>query len=256
MSYEQPTQPIGFETSEDIREANEKARKALRSRNQNKDAKPTDETYSALERAFIHFNKELFEGELPRCLITFQRRRGTFGFFAARKWNSAMGDIADEIALNPQYLAEGTLEEALATFTHELCHLWQHHHGQPGRGPYHNREWAEKMKEIGLYPSSTGEPGGKETGDRMHHYITPDGPFTRACRKLTGRGFELPWKERLPEKSASEDETGEEDLPPEAKSGRRVKYTCPAEDHLNAWAKPGLNSLMCADHQAQLIPAE
>lgn len=256
MNYDQPAQPIGIETGEQIRLANEKARQALRSRKYASDAKPTDETYSALERAFTHFSKELFGGTLPRCLISLQRRKGTYGFFEARKWDNAKGELADEIALNPQHLGEGSLEEGLSTLAHELCHLWQHHHGQPGRGQYHNREWAEKMKEIGLYPSSTGEPGGKETGDRMHHYIVPDSPFTKACQKLIGRGFELPWKERLPQKEATEEEGGEEELPPEAKSGRRVKYTCPAEEHLNAWAKPGVTSLMCADHQAQLIPAE
>jgi hypothetical protein len=28
----------------------------------------------------------------------------------------------------------------------------------------HHRQWAERMKEIGLHPSTSGEPGGKETG--------------------------------------------------------------------------------------------
>ena len=139
---------------------------------------------------------------------------------------------------------------------HEQCHMWQHHQGEPGRGHYHNRQWAEKMKEVGLYPSTTGEPGGKETGDRVHHYIVPDSPFTRACSKLTGKGFTLPWKERMEPQGNSGKSASEENLPPEAKSGRRVKYTCPAEDHLNAWAKPGCLSLMCADHQVALEPKE
>jgi hypothetical protein len=32
------------------------------------------------------------------------------------------------------------------------------------------------MKEIGLHPSATGEPGGKETGKHMSHYIVSGGP--------------------------------------------------------------------------------
>jgi hypothetical protein len=31
------------------------------------------------------------------------------------------------------------------------------------------------MREIGLQPSSTGEPGGMETGQTVSHYILPGG---------------------------------------------------------------------------------
>jgi hypothetical protein len=31
------------------------------------------------------------------------------------------------------------------------------------------------MREIGLQPSSTGEPGGMETGQTVSHYIIPGG---------------------------------------------------------------------------------
>ena len=46
---------------------------------------------------------------------------------------------------------------------------------QPGRTGYHNREWASKMLEVGLVPSDTGQPGGKQTGQHMTHYIDPKG---------------------------------------------------------------------------------
>jgi hypothetical protein len=36
--------------------------------------KPTQETYSALQTAYEHFNRELFGGALPECLITLQRK--------------------------------------------------------------------------------------------------------------------------------------------------------------------------------------
>ncbi len=57
----------------------------------------------------------------------------------------------------------------LATLAHEMVHLWQHHFGKPGRGRYHNKEWAEKMKSIGLQPTTTGKDDGAETGDVMGH---------------------------------------------------------------------------------------
>ena len=58
---------------------------------------------------------------------------------------------------------------------HEMVHVWQHAHGKPGARGYHNKEWAAKMKAIGLQPSSTGMVGGKETGQRMMDYIIPGG---------------------------------------------------------------------------------
>jgi len=255
MSDAERQHPIGGEMSEQSLLTIQKLREAASIAKYAKDAKPTDEAYSALDRAFQHFNKELFGGTLPRPIFTFQRRRGTFGYFVSARWDNEQGALADEIALNPQQFRDKPLEDVLATLVHEQCHMWQHHQGEPGRGHYHNRQWAEKMKEIGLYPSTTGEPGGKETGDRVHHYIVPDSPFTRGCSKLTNKGFTLPWKERM-EPQGSEKQASEESLPKEAKSGRRVKYTCPAEDHLNAWAKPGVMSLMCADHQVALKPEE
>ena len=61
-----------------------------------------------------------------------------------------------------------------------MTHVWQHAFGKPSARGYHNKEWAAKMKAIGLQPSSTGMVGGKETGQRMMDYIIPGGAFTKA----------------------------------------------------------------------------
>ena len=99
--------------------------------------------------------------------------------------------------MNPMYFQDRLVAETLSTLVHEMVHLWQHHHGKPGRGGYHNKEWAGKMKQVGLYPSDTQAEGGKETGDRMSHYILPSGPFTGAMDDLERRGFIIPWAEVL-----------------------------------------------------------
>jgi hypothetical protein len=54
---------------------------------------------------------------------------------------------------------------------HEMVHVWQHAFGKPSAGGYHNKQWAAKMKAVGLQPSSTGYVGGKETGQRVTHYV-------------------------------------------------------------------------------------
>jgi hypothetical protein len=90
-----------------------------------------------------------------------------YGYFCADRFDRTDGQVADEIALNPSHFRNRPVMEVLGTLAHEMVHLWQHHHGKPGRGRYHNREWAAFMKRIGLQPTSTGEEGGKETGDRV-----------------------------------------------------------------------------------------
>ena len=60
--------------------------------------------------------------------------------------------MTDEIALNPAHFASRPTAGTLSTLAHEMAHLWQHHFGTPSRTGYHNKEWAAKMREIGLIP--------------------------------------------------------------------------------------------------------
>jgi predicted SprT family Zn-dependent metalloprotease len=156
---------------------------------------PTLETAEQLQKAFDYLNSELFENKLPHCLITYQRRKSTYGYFAAERFGREDGERTDEIALNPQHFAERTIEENLSTLAHEMVHLRQHHFGKPGRGRYHNKQWADMMEAIGLIPSSTGKEGGKRTGDHIGHYIKPGGLFAHAVEKLLATGFALTWRE-------------------------------------------------------------
>ena len=68
-------------------------------------------------------------------------------------------------------------------------------------------------EEIGLQPSTTGAPGGKETGQSVTHYIVDGGPYARAYAKLKGRGFQLHWQ------SAPEGK--------ETKKASKTKFSCP-----------------------------
>jgi hypothetical protein len=118
---------------------------------------PTEKTYGDLNVAYDFFNNILFDGRLPRCLITMQRRAGAFGYFAGDRFGTRDGqEKTDEIALNPAHLKERTTQETLSTLVHEMTHLEQHHFGQPSRNGYHNKQWAELMKRVGLFPSDTG----------------------------------------------------------------------------------------------------
>ena len=155
---------------------------------------PTERTYAELRLAYDTFNARLFDGKLPTCLITLQREKRTCGYFSSRRFGTRQGETTDEIALNPEFFAVTPLIETLQTILHEMIHLWQAHFGKPGRGRYHNAEWADKMEAVGLMPSSTGQPGGKRVGDCMADYAIAGGKFTQVVEQLiTEHGFGITW---------------------------------------------------------------
>ena len=189
---------------------------------------PTGHTYTAIDRAYAFFNSKLFGGELPCCLVTLQRKAKSYGYFAGNRFATRDGSqTTDEIALNPNHFACRTIEEILSTLVHEMVHLWQYRLGTPPKSAYHNCEWANKMLEVGLIPSTTGEPGGKQTGTKVSHYIEESGRYEQAVRELLGDGFTLAYADVL--------QTGTR----EKKAASKTKYTC-GECGANAWAKPGI----------------
>jgi SprT-like family len=137
---------------------------------------PTEEAYGSFYEAFRIFNEALFEGELPDCLITMQRSKRSYGYFAGERFGHRRGtEIVDEIALDPRTFINRTDREIVSTLVHEMVHLWQFHFGKPGRRGYHNKQWAAKMEAIGLMPPHSGKPGGKRTGQQMTQYILTGG---------------------------------------------------------------------------------
>jgi predicted SprT family Zn-dependent metalloprotease len=185
---------------------------------------PTQRAYGELLGAAEYFNRELFGGQLPPCLITLRAGKKAHGFFAPSRFIAGNGDRSDEIALNPTHF--GDTGELLQTLAHELVHLWQHHFGTPSRSGYHNQEWAGKMLSIGLVPSDTGAPGGKQTGQRMADYPARGGLFINARDALIAGGFKVTWTEAAitkPNRFGT--------------AGRRTKFTC-RHCGENVWARP------------------
>ncbi len=194
----------------------------------------TKEQYNAFQKAYDFFNKELFTGSLPPVLVTLQRHAKAYGFFSPDRF-IGRGDkeAVHELALNPDHFGR-TDEQILSTLVHEMVHVWQQTHGTAPRKSYHDRQWAAKMKEVGLQPSHTGEPGGKETGQKVSHYVIEGGRYALAVAKLKATGFALRWQSRAPE-----------DKERQKKAASKTKYTCPRCE-LNAWAKPGA-VLICGE---------
>ena len=202
---------------------------------------PTTQTYTSLATAYDFFNRELFSGSLPPCLITMQRHKGAYGFFSGERFANTTNpkEITDEIALNPVHFATRKPNEVLSTLAHEMVHLWQHHYGKQPRKGYHDKQWAAKMHEIGLIPTASGEPGGKETGQKVTHLIEENGRYALAVSKLLTEHPAILYSDR------SENNTARK-----KKAASKTKYTCPGCG-LNAWAKPDA-PLVCGDCQEQM----
>jgi predicted SprT family Zn-dependent metalloprotease len=221
--------------------------------------------FKTLDDLFDYYNKELFDNTLKDCIVNMSRKGGAYGFIAFNRWKTADGEkraFVHEISLNPDYLDRPFIEWH-ATLVHEMCHQWQYDYGEPSRNGYHNKEWGKKMKQVGLIPSNTGAPGGKQTGQNMTHYIDTDGQFIKAFNKLstaTLEGLRLKYLPAytLPSVTRRKQEEGygtEGGDPPEGggEGGSpgaitpkisKQKYSCPCGN--NVWGKPGLN-IVCGD---------
>ena len=160
-------------------------------------ASPTNQAYDELTAAYQFFNDRFFDGTLKECLLTFSRSKKFAGFFSANRFVNAHGARVHEISLNPGLFAVTTAESVLSTLAHEMVHQWQHDFGKISRSGYHNKQWADRMLDIGLCPSSTGMPGGDRVGQKVTHYIVDGGLFQIACAELLATNFGVVWFDRL-----------------------------------------------------------
>ncbi len=215
---------------------------------------PTTELSDALTGAYDFFNERLFHGALPPCVLIVNRRsKRTYGYFIDGCWEDHTAEhTTHEISLNPDYFHTCSTTDVLSTLVHEQCHLHQHIQGKTGRGGYHNKQFAQMMKAVGLICSETGQPEGKNTGQRMSHYVEEGGVFEGACQQLIDTGYVIPWHTVLPQREENE---GNDDADEMAKKKRasKTKYSCPTCS-LNAWAKPEA-LILCGDCHQELVAA-
>ena len=219
---------------------------------------PTTHQFTKYQRLYDYYNDQLFKGGLPFCLLILSRNmEKVCGHFSKDRWQDREGNSTHEINLNPVYMATATDKNICQTLVHEMVHLWQHEFGKPSRAGYHNKEWAAKMKEVGLMPSHTGKKGGKQTGQQMDDYPIAGGIFEKAFEKMP-KDILLPFKSKefLEElefldavlEGIGTSETGitSEYRPrPQRrpKKKNRIKYSC-SSCKANVWGKPNLE-LLC-----------
>ena len=205
----------------------------------------THTEYRAFQRAYDFFNAELFEGSLPPVLVTLQRKANARGYFSPDRFTGRTErGSAHELAMNPDCFTGRSDEGILSTLVHEMVHVWQETYGNKPTRCYHDRHFAAKMIEIGLQPSNTGEPGGKQTGQKMTHYIIGEGRYARGYAKLSSKGFHLNWQSTIQGKLGR------------AKAESKSKFSC-LQCGQNAWAKATAKlicGICCETGAAAVVP--
>ena len=112
------------------------------------------ETIHRLEEMFDQFNKELFDNELERPILTVQAdtTKGAYGWCTTQKiWKSEKEEYY-EINICAEHLNR-PIKEVCATLIHEMVHLDNLYKGvqdTSANGRYHNRKFKETAEARGL----------------------------------------------------------------------------------------------------------
>lgn len=86
------------------------------------DIKPAIKAYSELQQAYDWFNLSLFDKALPDLLITLQRGRNTFGYFAPERFTGESS--VSELAMNPDYFGGRSLAVRWPIPCQHWCMKW------------------------------------------------------------------------------------------------------------------------------------
>lgn len=235
---------------------------------ENAELSPTTEAMLYWAEIYKIMNLRLFGDKLPNCMITLERRGRAFGYFRPNSFKNRHGEIAHQIAMNPECFEPYGDLEAFQTLAHEMCHLWRevlgprNKNGCTGTRGYHCRVWGGKLQDIGLMPSHTGKPGGRKTGYQMMDYVIEGGKFDLLTRELLENGMHVEWRDALQRyvksdaaepgflsevgvgvSASSNSSTGQGGQKPKRQS--RAKFVCPSCD-LKVYTRPAAN-LMCCD---------
>jgi predicted SprT family Zn-dependent metalloprotease len=135
--------------------------------------------------------------------------------------------------------------EILSTILHEMVHLWERVFEDAPRKSYHTKVWAAKMEELGLMPSSTGEVGGKRTGQKCSHYVIEGGEFEKVCSAFLIGGKHIEWQSLVEEEKEK----------PEKPKKKKFVYNCPNCLEVEVTSKTEVR-ILCGDCDAELVLQE
>ena len=224
--------------------------------------KASSKFYGLFQYLIDYYNDELFNGDIKDCIIVITRKKNVAGHYSYKRWFHINDQETDELAINPTMFLQFPLIEICQTIVHEMCHGWQFHYGTPSRRGYHNKEWANKMIEVGLMPSDTGKEGGKIVGQQMSDYPIQGSKFMEVTEILmnsdvfSGLYLEVnpDIADQINEDSPLFDQIkdltiAQNESKPKAKK-TKIKYSCSCS---NVWGKADLE-MYCKLCESDFIP--
>ena len=162
---------------------------------------PNLELWVGYEEAFHYFNKHLFDNKLPPCILTFNAKGRSWGYFKTAIWGN-QGDTLHEICLNPELLKRED-DMIFQMLVRCMVHLWEHNEGMASKlTRYCSVNFTEKMAELGL-------PCSDSCGMNVSHSVDANGQYA-AIRPAVLRFFPLKNQVQF-----------------EQPRKTRIRYTCP-----------------------------
>ena len=220
----------------------------------------TTELYSKFEKCVTLIGDRFFTGKgkhaLPKIVMALNNRVSScvVAFVQADAlYDTQLKEKVQYLGINPYYL-DRPLPQVLATLCHELCHVYENAFIHIARNGYHDKHWAQLMKDCGLEPKYL-----NESKTAVTHTIIEGGEFDRFVSDFIsengGSYFTVCSYSKMLEVK-TKDELGltehEGELRPDnadkavKKYNRnKVKYVCPSCD-AKVWGKPSLR-ITCTD---------
>ena len=128
---------------------------------------------------YVYFNKALFPKKLKDCHFITKLQTGVMGSFIPESWTNSKNELIHQIILNP-YIFKQEPRVLHSAIIHNMLHVYQYDFPERPRLGYHDKVFAQIAEDRGFPTSSTGEPGGKKTGQKMLHYFSPGGLAIKA----------------------------------------------------------------------------
>lgn len=228
-----------------------------------KEVKTSTELYAKIQLVIDELDKRFFSGakkeKIPQlvfavnnkcrsCVISYVQPDALYD----KKTDTKL----QYMGINPDYL-DRPIGEILSTVCHELCHVYEHAYIHIPRGGYHDRQWAELMRDCGLEPKYL-----NSSKTAVTHTIIKDGAFDKFISDFVEKygadyfnivSYSAEVMRRTRKELGIEDDEDDDDTPrpdnadkPIKKYNRnKIKYVCHGCDS-KVWGKSGL-SIHCND---------
>lgn len=237
-----------------------------------KEVKTSQELYSKIQTVIDLIDKRFFSGakreKIPQVVFAINNkcRSCVVAYVQADALYDKKTDTKLQyMGINPDYL-DRPIGEIVSTICHELCHVYEHAYIHIPRGGYHDKQWAELMRDCGLEPKYL-----NSSKTAVSHTIIKDGEFDKFVSEFVEKygadyfnivSYSAEIKRRTRKELGLGDEEDDGDTPkpdnadkPIKKYNRnKIKYTC-RSCGMKVWGKSGL-SIHCNECDEDLEEEE